>query len=1033
MGVKVRRWLLKLCRRGLALVVILTLALLVLALGAAIYLNVAGFPGFLKARIIQSLSGAGLDIGLEEARLAGLRTVVVDRVHLNLASTSAAALTNLRIEFNAAGLRKFRLIPEAATIQDGEIRWHLETSNGYPRHALVNNIRIDLELPSPQRQVARFSGLYQNCQLHGILSLTNASALRGWRTRPVEPDAKQWRQQLTELLIELQDVRFANGSSITVHGALDGNEPNSLRAEIQLSVPEARSGNWTLSQVEVKGTAAPWPGGTRIDLRVESGRAETSMGDVRQVHIGATIVGSITNGVPDQIEWDLQTASFSANSLTGQSLTITGRTSPGTENNMRARSRLKLGFTGISGDWGRVEAGVLTATTDHGWRGLPVSGDWRLAAERIETTLGMAMRAEMSGRVSSCTSSVPMDEENWGYWRWFSPFELDWSCRLEQITSPHEVTVESIDCAGSWRAPKLEINNLRAELCEGKLEGTARMDVVTRELMSSASMNFDVHKISQLLTPNSRRWLSQYNWEKPPFVTGETRLIMPAWTNTHPNWREEVLPTMLLDGAFIGTNGSFRAMPVAFASSRFSLSNFVWRLPDLVVKRPDGEALLDYTGDMRTQDYYWRVEGIADPRAVLPLVEEPVRKALAEFEFSEPVCVSGEIRGRWHEPETVGFHGRIAARDFVFRGERCDELAATVQFTNMFLALTDGFARQGRQHATAPAGGYDLAGGLIYMTNVISTMDPAMVTKLIGPKTRAALEPYHFEQPPTVRINGQLPVLDLTKADALFELAGETLQFRRFNLTFVTADVHWRGQALSISNLHSGFYNGALFWQGDFDFSADPGTDYRFYADFDHVDLRGLLSDLGEAVIRVDGHLDGQLVISSANTQDLGTWQGDGHLRLQDGFLWDIPIFGFFSPVLDAIVPGLGNSPVSAGKATFDIRDGVLRTSDLELLSPALRLRYYGAVDYQGRVDARMQAEILRDAWGVGPVLSFLLRPISKAFEYKITGTFQQPKSEPVHIPRFLLWPLQPVRTVKEILGLNPPAKDPPPFDFNWK
>ena len=38
--------------------------------------------------------------------------------------------------------------------------------------------------------------------------------------------------------------------------------------------------------------------------------------------------------------------------------------------------------------------------------------------------------------------------------------------------------------------------------------------------------------------------------------------------------------------------------------------------------------------------------------------------------------------------------------------------------------------------------------------------------------------------------------------------------------------------------------------------------------------------------------------ITRANSDDWRSWQGAGRARLRDGFLWDIPIFGFFSPML---------------------------------------------------------------------------------------------------------------------------------------
>jgi hypothetical protein len=60
-------------------------------------------------------------------------------------------------------------------------------------------------------------------------------------------------------------------------------------------------------------------------------------------------------------------------------------------------------------------------------------------------------------------------------------------------------------------------------------------------------------------------------------------------------------------------------------------------------------------------------------------------------------------------------------------------------------------------------------------------------------------------------------------------------------------------------------------------------------------------------------------------------------------------------------------------------------------------------------VEARVQAELLRDTWVIGRVLSLALWPITKVFEYKLTGTLKEPKSEPVYIiPKILLLPFHP-------------------------
>jgi hypothetical protein len=137
---------------------------------------------------------------------------------------------------------------------------------------------------------------------------------------------------------------------------------------------------------------------------------------------------------------------------------------------------------------------------------------------------------------------------------------------------------------------------------------------------------------------------------------------------------------------------------------------------------------------------------------------------------------------------------------------------------------------------------------------------------------------------------------------------------------------------------------------------------------------------------------------------------------LHDGLIWDIPAFGAFTPVLNAISPGLGNSRASAGIGTFMISNSVVRSDDLEIRTQGTRLQYRGTVDFDGRINARLVAELLRDVWFVGPIISTVFGPVSKLFEYKVTGLLSQPKTEPVFfVPKIVLLPFHPLRSLREL------------------
>jgi hypothetical protein len=93
-----------------------------------------------------------------------------------------------------------------------------------------------------------------------------------------------------------------------------------------------------------------------------------------------------------------------------------------------------------------------------------------------------------------------------------------------------------------------------------------------------------------------------------------------------------------------------------------------------------------------------------------------------------------------------------------------------------------------------------------------------------------------------------------------------------------------------------------------------------------------------------------------------------------------------------------------------------------------MRMNFEGGIDFEGNIEGRIEAELLRDVPAIGIVISKLLWPITKIFEYKITGTINHPKTEPLYvIPKILLFPFHPIKSIKDMLPEEPPKPAPKP------
>jgi hypothetical protein len=258
-------------------------------------------------------------------------------------------------------------------------------------------------------------------------------------------------------------------------------------------------------------------------------------------------------------------------------------------------------------------------------------------------------------------------------------------------------------------------------------------------------------------------------------------------------------------------------------------------------------------------------------------------------------------------------------------------------------------------------------------------------------------------------------------ADIHFELDGGPFSWWKLNLTRISADVHWLDESVALRDVRSDFYEGKMDGFAFFEFPRGrPGTDFNFTMNITNALLQGLMTDLFPGTNQPEGWLTGHLVVTKANSEGTHTANGYGNFSVRDGLLWNIPAFGVLSPVLNGISPGLGNSRATAGQCTFVMTNGVVRSDNLDIRTQPMRLQYRGTVDLDGRLNARVEAELLRDMFLIGPLVSTVFWPVTKLFEFKVTGMLGDPKMEPLNpVSKLLLMPFRPVRTIKGLFPEN--------------
>jgi len=491
----------------------------------------------------------------------------------------------------------------------------------------------------------------------------------------------------------------------------------------------------------------------------------------------------------------------------------------------------------------------------------------------------------------------------------------------------------------------------------------------------------------------------------------------------HGEWRERLLEFSAALAKASSTNAP--QLTLAVSGDARDPRSFIVKLAILWGKT---HLQLDGGKNDMAQNYSWRARGAIEPEILRPfLTATNAVRALNHFTFGAPVVLDANISGDLIEPDSLNANGRIALTNLAVRGEAADNAVSDFSYTNRVLELFKPHLARGSETMDADQVTLDFNAKLIRFKNGFSTADPQSVARAIGPKTAKLMEPYHFLRPPGARVEGCVPlhdingVRDVDDADISFEIVeGKPFSCLKLNAQNVTGTIHWLGETLILTNIAAQCYGGSGHGSAFFDFSIPgEGGEFQFNAAVSNINLHALAMDLSSSKNHLEGRLSGEITMTHDTTHDWQMMNGFGHAKLRDGLLWDIPVIGILSPILNMVAPGMGNSQATDAGGKFTIANGVIHSDSLEIDTTGARLQYDGTVDLKQNVHAHVTAQLLRNTPVIGQIISTIFWPVGKLFEYKVTGTLKNPKTEPVYVPRFLLMPLHPIRSIEELLPAN--------------
>ena len=936
--------------------------LLVLAvLGAFLWCNRVGLPDFLKARIVATLHERGVELEFSRMRLSLIRGLVADNVRAGegrAADRARFAARSVQLELDYHALRHGRWQLAGLILRDGDFLLPLSPTNVLT----LTNLQAELRFgPDATWSLDNFRADFAGAQITISGEVAHAPEAANWPL--FSGGGTTNRDAATSALKDFSDalrqIHFQGAPQLRLTLSGDARDLHTIGARLEATAA---------------GVATPWF--TAQDF--QAGAQLTA--PVAAPTNSDAALGFWTNLQPFQLAWSIKLGELRSKQLNADGVVCGG-----------VWAAPELAVTNFSA---RIGGGQFqsSATLDVATRRLVFTNDANFDLHAVAALLPENARQPLA-RLA---------------WQQPPVWQVAGSLRLAPWTNAANNRLDGVASSVQLR---------------GKLAGT--------NIVAAGAV------VDRVRTHFS---CTDLVWDLPDLTLaqGRTELVLSGQASAATQ-NFHFLITGQMDAAslrpLLGTNDAINGFAALTAAEPLGLALDVsGNLRTLEGLAATGHVALARTqlqfggqGNAAAKTFQGRISGQFDVANVRPfLTATNVANGFSILTTSEPLALALDVGGSWRTLASLTATGRVALTNFAVRGQTIDSVAGRLDYADgtLHLLQPELWRAQGEQMMTADEVALDFKTLVITFTNGFSTMDPVVMTSAIGPKTARLMEPYHFLKLPTARVNGCLPLRNMTGpretvgTDMRFDIVkGVPFQWLKLNSPNMTGTIRWMGPELILTNLQAELYGGTGHGDAYFDFRPPhEGADYHFTMTVTNVNLHQFAADMSSPSNRLEGTLAGQIVITNADTRFLESWNGFGTVRLRDGLLWDYPIFGVLSPVLNTFSAGLGNSRATEATARYIITNGVIFSDSLVIHSTMMRLSYTGTVDMRQQVQARVTAHLLRDIWVVGPLVSTLLWPVSKVFECEVAGTLDQPKATPILLPaKLLLVPLHPISTLKEL------------------
>ncbi|MEO8204798.1 MAG: AsmA-like C-terminal region-containing protein [Chthoniobacterales bacterium] len=394
-------------------------------------------------------------------------------------------------------------------------------------------------------------------------------------------------------------------------------------------------------------------------------------------------------------------------------------------------------------------------------------------------------------------------------------------------------------------------------------------------------------------------------------------------------------------------------------------------------------------------DFRLRLTSSVTPTDFMPWFDKGTRETIERMQFADAPQIHIELTGKKPDIDALSGTGQLTLGKTAMRGAWITSANSPLEIQGRAITLRNFEILMGTSKGTGTFT-YDIGQKEVRIPGAKSQLPPYDLLMWINPAVAEAVIPYRFKGNPTVTVKGvaglegaEKNLLDVVidaPVGLTYNLLGKDLSF-----TSLKGKLFVKKDQLDLNISQSRLMGGDVKLHAQI--SVDPkiptyGANVIING-CDFSALTKLYFDYNNSHGKVSGNYN-----FKTNMTDTHSMTGNGHMVVQDGNVFAIPVLGPLSDILNQIIPGSGYQNAKTATADFQVENGVISTKNLAIQSMAFSLFGYGKLFF---LDDRMDMNIRINARGIPGIILF---PVSKVFEYTSDGSLKNPTWRPKLIPK---------------------------------